>query len=223
LVTRKPFAGDRRTLATLGGDPRRRRIEVVFSLARPAIVSLAVVESGQGVASERLLSSGQAGIAARMLRLGAGGHTLGWEPAPAQPARTYIVRVSAREGPRLAEQSAVVRLMGIDAGFLTPSVRPGATAALVIRTDARALRLQLLRCGPETAPTYANDLMNGVPIGPPRELDWRARRNGRRRCTCRWRQACPAASTASASTPTTAASVSHHSSSRRRCRRSESR
>jgi hypothetical protein len=130
------------------------------------------------VASERPISSGQSGIASRTLRLRAAEHTLTWEPSPTQPARTYILRVSAQEGRRKVQQSAVVRLLGVDAGFLTPSALPGTTAALVIRTDAKALRLQLLRCGPETVPTYANNVMNGIPVASSRRLDWRNRGDG---------------------------------------------
>ena len=41
--------------------------------------------------------------------------------------------------------------------------RPGATAGLLVRTDASSLSLQLLRCGPESEQTYANDELKGVP------------------------------------------------------------
>jgi hypothetical protein len=177
LTTRAPFAGDHTTLATVGRDPLRRVISVRFKLIRPAAVTLEVVETGQGVASERPVTAGQAGINTRTWRLPADEHTLTWEPSANQPARTYILRLTAQHGARTVREHAVVRLLGIDAGFLSPSALPGTTAPLVVRTDAKGLQLQLLRCGLETVPTYANNVMNGIPVEGPRTLDWRNHRN----------------------------------------------
>jgi hypothetical protein len=177
ITTRSPFAGDHKTLATVGRDPARRAISVKFRLLRPAKVTLEVVETGQGVASERPVSAGQAGIDTRVWTLPADDHTLTWEPADTQAARTYILRLTAEEGSRMVHEKAVVRLLGIDAGFLAPSALPGAIAPLVIRTDAKELQLQLLRVGLETVPTYANNILNGIAVDEPRTLDWRAHRN----------------------------------------------
>lgn len=178
LTTARPFAGDGLRLATLGLDPGRRRTRVAFRLARPATVTFEVIKTGQGAASEEPVSSGQAGLASRTLRLRAGAHSVDWEPDPAQPARTYILRLTASGGAGPVREQVVARVLGVDAAFTAPSARPGTAVGLVVRTDAAALTLQLLRCGVEAAPTYANDVLNGEPVGPPRLLDWSQRRSG---------------------------------------------
>jgi hypothetical protein len=58
----------------------------------------------------------------------------------------------------------------IEAGFLKRSYAPGATAELVVQTEARGLALQLMRAGLE--PTKAHTGMGGVPVGPPRTVRW---------------------------------------------------
>jgi hypothetical protein len=72
---------------------------------------------------------------------------------------------------------AVVRILGVEAGFAVRSVRPGDRATLVVRTDARTLTVQMLHSGPETVPTYANNQINGVAVGNPILVDWTAHAN----------------------------------------------
>ena len=179
LETGRPFAGDSDRLATIGLDDARRSVLMRFRLARPAAVTLEVVQTGQGVASERPVSSGQTGVAAQTAHFGPGEHALAWAPQsePVPDPRTYILRLTADHAGRTTTMSAVTRVLGVDAAFVEPSSRQGTTTALLIRTDARSLMLQMLRCGIETEPTYANNQLNGVPIGQPRLLDWTKRRD----------------------------------------------
>jgi hypothetical protein len=172
-----PFASDSGLLATVGRASLRPRAQLRFKLARPATVTIDVLQTGQGVASEKPVTSGEAGVSRRTLRLDAGAHTVGWVPSPALPARTYVLRVSAKQRLKTVTKQAVVRVLGVDAGFTLPSARPGSTAPLLVRSDAQSLSLQLLRCGPETEPTYANNELKGVPVGDPMTLDWSKRQS----------------------------------------------
>src|SRR4029079_5408873 len=104
---------------------------------------------------------------------GAGGHVGDWTPAPSLAPRTHIARISARSlDGRVETKQAVVRLLGIDAAFSERSAAPGTEATLVVRTDASGLTVQMLRSGPETVPTYANKVINGVAVGAPVHIDW---------------------------------------------------
>ncbi len=168
------FAGDTPALTTLGRAAGRGTARIGFTLARRAAVSLAILQTGQGVASEKPSTVAETSVGEKQLVLGAGRHVLEWTPAPTVPARTYIARVSARAvGAKKASMQAVARVLGVDAAFATRSVTPGTQATLVIRTDARRLSIQLLHSGPETTPTYANNQINGVPAGDPVSVDWR--------------------------------------------------
>jgi hypothetical protein len=175
--TGRPFAADRELLATVSPFGARKAAKLRFRLARPAVISLDVLQTGQGVASERPVTSGQTGVSSRTLRLGSGAHALDWAPDPTLPPRTYILRLTAQEALRKHVQQATVRVLGVDAGFSTGSVRQGGTAGLVVRTDAKRLKLQLLRCGPETEQTYANDELKGVAVTDPVDVDWSRRQN----------------------------------------------
>jgi hypothetical protein len=169
----RPFAADGERLATVSPAGLRPHAQLRFRLANPAVVSLDVLQTGQGLASERPVAS----VPAQKLRLPAGAHTVDWTPEATLPPRTYILRLTARDGARTVVERAVVRVLGVDAGFTVGSVRPGGTAGLLIRTDARALRMQLLHCGPEAEMTYANDELKGILVGEPVPLDWSRRRN----------------------------------------------
>jgi hypothetical protein len=167
----RPFAGDRPLLATVGGTDRTARI--TFTLARRATVSLAILETGQGAASERPTKGTEGTLGTSRTVFGAGHHTLDWTPAPTLAPRTYIARISARafDG-KIQTKQAVVRLLGIDAAFAERSAAPGTAATLVVRTDAAGLTVQMLRSGPEAEPTYANNVINGVAVGVPFRVDW---------------------------------------------------
>jgi hypothetical protein len=164
------FAGDRATLATVG--PTRPTARLRFALLKRARVTLDVLATGQGVRSELPLAGTQSDLGEQILTLGPGEHVLNWTPPPQTTARTYILKLTARSGARTESASAVARVLGIDAAFGARSALPGDTVPLIVSTDAQQLTLQLVRSGPETMPTYADNLINGVPIGDPVTVDW---------------------------------------------------
>ena len=167
----RPFAGDRPLLATVGGRDRTARIS--FTLARRATVTLAILQTGQGAASEQPTKGAEGTLRTSHSVFDAGHHTLDWTPATTLAPRTYIARISARSPDgRVETKQAVVRLLGIDAAFSERSAAPGTEATLVVRTDASGLTVQMLRSGPETVPTYANNVINGLAVGAPVHVDW---------------------------------------------------
>jgi hypothetical protein len=177
----RPFAGDSELVATLGVVSAPVVARVRFRLARRSLVTLDVLETGQGVASEKPAAAvGQTALAERRVTLEPGEHELAWTPDPSLPARTYILRLAAEPHSgalRPASARAVVRILGVDAGFGERSVRPGDTATLVVRSDAKSLVLQMLQSGPELQPTYANGLIQGIPVGAAATIDWQAYRD----------------------------------------------
>ena len=62
--------------------------------------------------------------------------------------------------------------MGVDAAFARRSAATGETLPLVVHSEARALSVQVLRSGPETEPTYANNEIKGVAVGAPLAVGW---------------------------------------------------
>jgi hypothetical protein len=167
----RPFAGDRPLLATVGSKDRTARIS--FTLARRAAVTLAIQQTGQGAASEQPTRGAEGTLRTSRKVFGAGDHVVDWTPATSLAPRTYIARISARSlDGKVETKQAVVRLLGIDAAFSERSAAPGTETTLVVRTDASALTLQMLRSGPETVPTYANSVINGIAVGAPVQVDW---------------------------------------------------
>ena len=86
--------------------------------------------------------------------------------------RTYGAD-NAQTGRRLT--SAVVRVLGVDAGFTGESYVGSSSARLAIETDATALTLQTFRAGPEETRTHSDTLMNGVAVNAPVTIPWSAR------------------------------------------------
>ena len=169
----RPYAGDRALLATVGS--KRATAQITFTLAHRATVSLTILETGQGVASEQPTKGAVGTLRTTRKVLAAGRHTLDWTPAPTLVPRTYIARISARSlDGKVATKQAVVRLLGVDAAFAERSAAPGTDATLVVSTDATSLSVQILRSGPEPEPTYANNEIKGVAVGAPIALDWSA-------------------------------------------------
>src|SRR5690349_5541361 len=101
LSAGRPYAPDGARLATGGRVAGRRGLRLHFRLAQPSVVSFEVLQTGQGVASERPVTSGESGVSTRTLKLAAGAHTVDWTPDPALPPRTYVLRLAARHGSRL--------------------------------------------------------------------------------------------------------------------------
>jgi hypothetical protein len=187
LSTRRPFSGDRSSLATVGLAEGRESAQLHFVLGRPATVMLDTLATGQGIAAEQIdTDAGQQTLGTRTLSLRAGSHSLEWAPAGTLPARTYLLQLRAEDATgAAATQRAVVRLLGVDAGFTTLGAAPGGDAFLAVRTDAERFAVQLLHCGPEDDLTYANDELNGVPVADPLDIEWS--RNLDRPATIRFR------------------------------------
>src|SRR6476646_639067 len=179
------FAGDSGRFATVSpnGDGFRDAAVVRFRLAEPARVTIAAYVSGEGAAAPRLVGQ-------RTEQLAPGSHGLRWQPRETLTPRTYMLRLDAvdRQGGRSTvgtlgpgDPSAhVVRVLGLDAGFTSPSYEPGARATLVVSTDERAFTLQLFRAGPETTPSiggYGGEALWGVPVGAAKPLVWADARN----------------------------------------------
>ena len=178
--SREPFQGDNDRLTTISpnGDGLRESAKISFTLSERARVHFEVT---------RTVSAPQT-IYELTANLRPGRNTFTWHPHWSVGARTYLVRITAtdgagnrrtygadnaREGRRL--KSAVVRVLGVDAGFTAESyVAPGA-ARLAIETDATSLTLQTFRAGPEDTRTHSDTLMNGVPVNQPVTIPWSAR------------------------------------------------
>jgi hypothetical protein len=181
-----PFAGDTPRLTTISPnrDGFRDRARIRFSLDRPALVDLQVVATTEIHRPVRTVwRTRQA--------LGSGPHAVVWKPGPATPARTYLVRLvlQGRNGARRvygfepptagrATTGAVVRVQGVEVGFLQRSYPSGGQATVSIATDARTVRLQLFTLANDPHPTILDLRKNGVAVAPSVTLDWRPYRSG---------------------------------------------
>jgi len=181
VSSNRPFAGDRRLLATVSpnGDGLRDRAIVRFRLESAATVALHVLVCRKH--PETVLS--------KKARLSAGSHSLVWAPRPGTLPQTYelLLTVTAPNGVRRVygsvnhllarlQPAPVVRVMGVDAGFTERSYPPGAVARLRIATDVPTFTLQFFQAGPETERTTGYS-MQGVPVSEPQQVDWSAHRN----------------------------------------------
>ena len=168
---RPPFAGDRPTVRDRSA-PSRGRTAARLRLRRSRVGGRHALDPrdrpGRRVGEA---VHGRRDGAARAGRSALGGaRTLRLDTARRRcPPRTYIARVSAQRAPAspLQTHARVVRVLGVDAAFAERSALPGAPVTLVVRTDARKLTVQMLRSGPETVPTYANNEIKGIPVGDP--------------------------------------------------------
>ena len=174
LTTRRAFAGDGPALATVGVAAGRESAQLHFVLGRKALVTLDTLVTGQGAASEQLaVDAGQVTVGTKTALLAAGRHVFDWAPDVTLGARTYLLRLRVGDGDGgTVSGRAVVRLLGVDAGFETLGAAPGDTAHLVVRTDAQEFTAQFVRCGHEAEPTYTNSELKGVPVGEPIEVGW---------------------------------------------------
>jgi hypothetical protein len=175
------FEGDTPLLATVSpnGDGYRDVAHVQFTLAEPARLTLVVQRANNALET----------LSTHAYRLRAGPQDLAWDPGTLAP-RTYILRLEVRDragntltyGPSSAFVSRglrapVVRVQGVDAAFTHASYAPGQRAVLHVATDATALTFQVFQAGPETVPTYADNVMNGVAVGDPFTVDWSTHRD----------------------------------------------
>jgi hypothetical protein len=175
-----PFAGDTPWLATVSpnGDGFRDQALIRFKLDGPATVAVRVVATDEVRRPVRTIWSTRR-------RLPAGPHTIVWRPARSTPDRTYLVRfvVNGPNGgrrvygfepprPHRLTSGLVVRVQGIDAGFLARSYPLGGTATVGISTDAKRVRLQLFSFASLPKPTVHDLRTGGVAVAPAVQLAW---------------------------------------------------
>jgi len=182
-----PFLGDGRLLTTVSpnGDGFRDAVHLHFRLSAPARVSAAVVRTDTvDPDPEESSSSVVARIPPRSFRAGAG--ELTWRPSRTLPPRTYALAltVAGAGGTRVypveppgRPHGPVVRIQGIDAGFLAPSYAPGQSAAVEIATDARTLTFQVFAYGGGAFPTVQDRPTSGEAMTSAARVDWSAHRD----------------------------------------------
>ena len=177
------FLGDTSMLTTVSpnGDGFRDQANVHFRLRATATVTMEVTRTVKVSHAIFTLTD----------TLRAGRHTMSWKPPATINPRTYLVRLTVVgvNGKKTVygapnawtgryPRGPVVRIQGIDAGFLRPNYAPGQVAGLRISTDEPALELRIYHAGPEQVITYADNQMAGVEIDQkPIELNWTRWRN----------------------------------------------
>jgi hypothetical protein len=183
----RPFAGDRRLLATVSpGGRGRGRAAVELTLDRPARV---LVEALRTDTIRIGRPSGEV-VWRRERRLPAGRSRIEWTPDRALQPRTYLLRVTLtgadgrrrvygnfRPGPKAVVDAPVVRLQGVDVALPRPSYAPGEAADLHIACDAPRLALQVFHYGGGGRPVERDLRTNGVPVTPAATVDWSAHRD----------------------------------------------
>src|SRR5512146_2416167 len=178
-----PFAGDTPWLATVSpnGDGFRDRALIRFKLDRGAMVEI------RAVATDEVRRPVQTVWSTRV-RLAPGAHVVAWRPKRATPARTYLLRfvvtgangarrVYGFEPPRRHRLTSglVVRVQGVEAGFLARSYPIGGEATVGITTDARRVKLQLFSFATVPRPTVRDLRTGGVAVAPAVRIDWQRR------------------------------------------------
>jgi len=167
----RAFARDRERFATIsprsiGGRSSaaltvssERELDAIFEVASRQGAGL-TVHSRQAITLEK------------------GASKVPWMPAAKTPPGSYLLRIRGAgnpPGPVLGQ--AVVRVLDVEATFRRRSALPGERVELAVESDAPWLRMTLLRCGPESVPTYSNSLMNGVPVAPAQRIELGTRRD----------------------------------------------
>lgn len=94
------------------------------------MVTLDTLVTGQGAAAEQLATdAAQQTVGTRTVSLRAGLHALDWVPDATLKPRTYLLRLQVEDRTGIqAAQRAVVRLLGVDAGFRTLGAAPVTTS-----------------------------------------------------------------------------------------------
>jgi hypothetical protein len=178
-----PFAGDTPWLTTVSpnGDGFRDRALFRFKLDGAATVEVRVV------ATDEVRRPVQTVWSTRR-RLKAGPGTIVWRPARSTPDRSYLVRfvvtgpngarrVYGYEPPRRNRLTSglVVRVQGIQAGFLARSYPVGGAATVAISTDAKRVKLQLFSFASLPKPTVHDLRTGGTAVSPAVQLAWPTR------------------------------------------------
>src|SRR3954463_1821702 len=140
-----PYAGDARLLTTVSpnGDGFRDAAYIQFRLAGPARVSLEIVQTDTATSDPE---ASTANVIQRLTprTLPRGANVIVWKPKHDTPPRTYVLRLTVSTGAgRRVYTNAVVRVQGIDAGFLKASYAPGEDASVSVATDAKTLTFQV--------------------------------------------------------------------------------
>jgi N,N-dimethylformamidase beta subunit-like, C-terminal len=183
-----PFAGDTPWLATVSpnADGFRDRALIRFKLDQQATVEI------RAVATEEVTTPAKTVWSVRK-RLAAGPHVIVWQPKRTTPSRTYLLRfvvvgsngarrVYGFEPPRRSRLTSglVVRIQGVEAGFLARSYPVGGTATVAIESDARRVKLQLFSLATLPRPTVRDLRTGGVAVGPAVRIDWQRRSSATR-------------------------------------------
>jgi hypothetical protein len=174
-----PFAGDNRLLTTISpnGDGLRDQATLHFRLSTAATVHLKIA---QVTAQYPEPVSFPELVRERTVQLGAGSHALVWAPPARTEPRTYLALLTVNgvtygalrhaQAGRLV--TPVIRVRGVDAGFTRESYAADSTARLVIATDARHLRLDIIRSGPGHDPRVTNIDVFGPTVAEGKTFAW---------------------------------------------------
>jgi hypothetical protein len=183
-----PFAGDGKLLATVSpnGDGFRDAAHVRFWLTSPARISLAVVQTDTATSDPEAAES-HVIQRIRAKAFAAGSGQIVWAPKRTTPPRTYVLRltVTSESGRRVyglarpgaSPRAPVVRVQGIEAGFLEPSYAPGQEAALEVATDAKTLTFQVFAYGGGAFPSVRDVRTSGQAMTAAARVDWAAHRD----------------------------------------------
>ena len=161
------FAGDRRLFATVSPRSAGARGSVILEASAAQKVDAVLEVVSRHGTGPRVLSR-------QPVALVPGRNEVPWRPAPKTAPGSYILqlRSAGKEGsPSPVLGKAVVRVLDVEATFRRRSAVPGQRLVLNVQTDARWLRVTLLRCGPEGVPTNGNAEMKGVPVAAPHRVD----------------------------------------------------
>jgi hypothetical protein len=174
-----PYRGDTGLLTTVSpnGDGFRDAAYLQFRLETPARVSLEIVQTDSATSDPE---ASTANVIQRLTPRGLprGANVIVWKPRRDTPPRTYVARltVSTRAG-RHVYSNAVVRVQGIEAGFLKPSYSPGEEASVSVATDAKTLTFQVFAYGGGAFPSIRDLRTSGIAMTGAARVDWRAHRD----------------------------------------------
>ena len=177
----EPYAGDRQLLATISpnGDGLRDRAILRFRLSKPATVQLVIRETRPDTVIAYTTTEPRR----------AGRNTFVWAPPATVEPRTYVVSVTLRDrrglhrtyGPRHAGDpvtTPVIRVRGVDAGFLRQSYPPESSARLWVASDTTGLTIQFFRVLRQGR--IGPDELSGIPVSDEVPVPWTRWRDGPR-------------------------------------------